>query len=110
MTNAATQYRQGDVFLIRVDRRPDNLEPVARDKGRIVLAYGEVTGHAHAIKAKKAALFRDPKLMAVFLHVSGDTPVMLEHEEHTGITLEPGDYEVRIQSEYHPDDVRQVED
>lgn len=52
------QFRQGDVFLeliedassVEVGKR------LARDKGRVVLAYGEVTGHAHAIEEAGAVI------------------------------------------------------
>ncbi|OGT54434.1 MAG: hypothetical protein A3E01_02990 [Gammaproteobacteria bacterium RIFCSPHIGHO2_12_FULL_63_22] len=64
-------YRQGDVLIVPAKAIPKGVEPISRDKGRVVLAYGEVTGHAHAIKSEKAALFRDPKLAAVFMHVNG---------------------------------------
>jgi hypothetical protein len=50
-------YRQGDVLIIPVYSVPGNLAPVARENGRIVLADGEATGHAHAIRAEGAALF-----------------------------------------------------
>lgn len=42
-------FRQGDVALVRIGTLPANLTAVPLDRGRIVLAYGEVTGHAHAI-------------------------------------------------------------
>lgn len=45
------QYRQGDVLLRRVEALPANVRPKQSDEERIVLAYGEVTGHAHAIDA-----------------------------------------------------------
>ncbi len=42
--------RQGDVLVIRRRRvAADRLRPIAREDGRIVLAHGEATGHAHAI-------------------------------------------------------------
>ncbi len=112
MTKSQQQkvYRQGDVLIVAVESLPAKLDPVARDKGRVVLAYGEVTGHAHAIKAKGAALFRDPKLAAIFMLVSADGPVALEHEEHDTITLPPGNYEVRHQREYAPGEIRRVAD
>ncbi len=53
------QARQGDVFLERigdVDALPEGLNSVKRDQGRIVLAYGELTGHAHAIDECNAEL------------------------------------------------------
>jgi hypothetical protein len=44
-----THYRQGDVLLQRVDSLPEKLVTIAREQGRVILAHGEVTGHAHAI-------------------------------------------------------------
>lgn len=102
--------RQGDVFLARITKMPAKLEPIEREEGAVVLAHGESTGHRHAIKSERAALFRDPKLMAMFLHVSGDAPVALEHDEHTTIELPPGDYQVIRQVEYSPTEIRNVAD
>lgn len=47
--------RQGDVLLTPVSSLPAGCTEVPHDKGRIVLAYGEVTGHAHAIADYHAA-------------------------------------------------------
>ena len=102
-------YRQGDVLIVPVKSLPKNLDPVDREQGRVVLAQGEVTGHAHAIKDRNAALFRDPKLAAIFMHVSDD-PVALEHEEHATITIPPGNYRVIRQREYSPEAIRNVAD
>jgi hypothetical protein len=95
-------YRQGDVLILPVDSVPGSLEAVARENGRIVLAHGEATGHAHAIRAEGAALFRDPHLMAMFLTVT-DEPAALEHDEHDTIVLPPGRYRILRQREYSPD-------
>lgn len=103
-------YRQGDVLIVPVKQLPNLLEPVAREAGRIILAHGEVTGHAHAIKDHKAALFRDPKLAAIFLSVSADGPVALEHEEHGTIDIPPGSYRIIRQREYSPEAIRNVAD
>jgi hypothetical protein len=46
-----TMKRQGDVLLIPVDEIPAGLKTVPRDNGRVILAYGEATGHAHAVRA-----------------------------------------------------------
>lgn len=102
--------RQGDVLIVGVKSIPKNVEPVAREQGRVILAHGEATGHAHAIKDKRAALFRDPKLAAVFMHVSGDAPVALEHDEHSEIMVPPGSYRVIRQREYQPNAIRTVAD
>lgn len=103
-------YRQGDVLIVSVKSIPKGVEAIDREIGRVVLAHGEVTGHAHAIKDKAAALFRDPKLAAVFMHISGDAPVALEHDEHTTIMIPPGSYHVVRQREYHPEAIRNVAD
>jgi hypothetical protein len=102
-------YRQGDVLIIPVGEITDRLEPVARENGRVVLAHGESTGHAHAIRDAGAALFRDPKLAAMFLTVTGE-PAALEHDEHATIMLPPGNYRIVRQREYAPEEVRYVAD
>ena len=48
-------YRQGDVLLRRVSQLPDGAVKSPKTD-RIVLAYGEVTGHAHAIATEEADL------------------------------------------------------
>lgn len=103
-------YRQGDVLIVPVGKLQRGLEPVERENGAVVLAHGEVTGHAHKITDERAALFRDPKLMAVFMLVSGDDPVALEHDEHDAIQIAPGKYQIIRQREYTPQAVRNVAD
>jgi hypothetical protein len=102
------QFRQGDVFLTTATDVPAGAAPVDRDNGRIVLAYGEVTGHAHAIDAPTAALVQDPETGRRFL-LAPDGAI-IGHEEHTHITLPAGNYEVRQQREYHPTAIRNVAD
>src|SRR5690348_10962488 len=104
------QFRQGDVFIRRIEKKPSKLQPIQRESGAVVLAHGEVTVHAHKIKSPRAALFHDPVLAATFLHVTGDDSVLLEHEEHSAIELPPGDYEVILQREYSPEEIRTVAD
>jgi hypothetical protein len=85
-------------------------EKIARENGRVVLAHGEVTGHAHAIKKPNAALFRDPKLAAIFLQVPAMPPRCLSTKSTPRSLLTPGDYQVIRQREYHPEAIRQVAD
>ena len=92
----AVQVRQGDVLLVPVDRIPAAVKPVRRDAGRVVLAYGEVTGHAHAIRSSAATLLET--VGGRFLRVTA--PVVLDHEEHAAIDVRPGTYRVVIQREY----------
>ena len=42
--------RQGDVLLFRVSELPKGAKDVTPKNGDVILAYGEVTGHAHRIK------------------------------------------------------------
>lgn len=115
----AAEYRQGDVFLQRVETRPEGLEPAPRDRiGRLVLAYGETSGHAHA--------FRDPNVLGLRLAGSeevdyievGGAGAVLAHEyesgamaDHLAVSLAPGLYQVIRQREYvAPDIERRVVD
>ena len=97
------QYRQGDVLLIAVDAIPGSTVPVPRDQGEIVLAYGEVTGHRHAIAEPHAELLAlpDQEIERRFLRVVGGE-AGLRHEEHDTITVPPGSYQVVRQQEYVP--------
>ena len=118
-TTVHKQFRQGDVFLERVadDQLPDGLVQVRRDNGRIVLAYGEVTGHAHAIAERNATLYSEPGtderwlvIRAAGATIEGGGAVLIRHEEHAAITLEPGVYRVGRQREYSPEEIKYVAD
>ena len=97
------QYRQGDVLLIAVAAIPARAVPVPRDQGEVVLAYGEVTGHRHAIADPHAELLAlpDEEVERRFLRITRDQ-ARLRHEEHDTITLPPGTYQVIGQREYVP--------
>ena len=100
-------YRQGDVLLREVKTVPADAL-IAKQENRIVLAYGEVTGHAHAI--------HDLDAVDVFVKTDGTmylsvkTETTLNHEEHGTITLPTGNYERVIQREYSPEEIRNVAD
>ena len=113
MNNLMTDMgRQGDVLIRRVAAIPAGAESVARDNGRVVLAYGEVTGHAHALASPRVALFMDTGSGSGrrFLKVEVGAPVALSHEEHSTVLIPPGDYEVIRQCEYAPEAIRNVAD
>jgi len=101
MTNPAL-FRQGDVLLIGVEALPHTVVPATPADGRVVLAYGEVTGHAHAIWSDRVHFFREDGTGRGFIQVYGSEPVALTHEEHDPISLNPGTYEVVRQREYEP--------
>jgi hypothetical protein len=92
-------FRQGDVLIGAPTEIPEGLRPVPRDKGRVVLAYGEVTGHAHVVVGDCELLAADMDEMSQrFLRVLSEARVV--HDEHDTITLPPGDYPVIRQREY----------
>lgn len=113
------QLRQGDVILLRTRKRPSAAAKAVIDQGRTILAYGEVTGHAHQVVECEPAtadnadpvpaqqLFEEPdgtRLLVI------QRPCALQHEEHDRIALGLGTYEVRRQAEWSLDQVRQVAD
>jgi len=91
-------YRHGDVGLVRRDALPLNAQREEPAQPDLVLAYGEVAGHAHRIVAPhKVSLWNAGAQRYILVE---DPPATLTHEEHGPMTLEPGVYEVRIQREY----------
>ena len=89
-------YRHGDVLIARVEEIPEQ----ARERGDLVLARGEATGHAHRVETDGFAqiLEFDADL---FLRVA-EVPARVLHEEHDPIELPPGTYKVWRQREYDP--------
>lgn len=103
-------YRQGDVLVERVASLPAKLTKIPREKGRVILAHGEVTGHAHAIEDKRVELFTSEVETGVtFLEVRA-AMAALKHDEHSTIELPAGNYRVTRQREYSPEAIRNVAD
>lgn len=100
-------YRQGDVLLREVSSIPKTAIP-QKQAGRLVLAYGEVTGHAHAIQDLGNVDVFVGAEGQLYLHVKEATA--LQHEEHGTILLPAGKYERVLQREYQPDEIRNVQD
>ena len=100
--------RQGDVVLVKVDTIPAGFVDAPRDNlGRIVLAYGESSGHAHAIRNMGVCGFRLAGSEDVDYVMVGGSGATLNHEyesgqmaEHQPLMLEPGAYQVVRQREY----------
>jgi hypothetical protein len=96
-------YRQGDVFLIAVDKLPS---AESRIKHSEVLAEGEVTGHAHrfAVPGQTEVFKAEAQLYVDVLTDTAD----LVHDEHATLALPRGGYLVRIQREYTPKGIQRV--
>lgn len=101
-------YRQGDVMVVAIPTIPTTAQPIEREEGRVILAHGEVTGHAHALCEPGVVKLADG--IEEYLRVA-DEKADLVHEEHTTIALPPGDYRILRQQEYVPQDIpRRVAD
>ena len=107
-------YRQGDVLIAplaesAVPRGALDAASEPRDgRGRLVLALGEVTGHAHAVVGP-GRLIREASVFGpMLLQVPEGARVV--HEEHAAISLPKGWYRVIRQREYVPGSVRIVAD
>lgn len=110
MEKNVLSYRQGDVLLVQ---RPVGAKAKAtKRKGDLILAYGEVTGHCHRIKAKGVQVFEHEGTRWIRVPKAGKTKdgAELTHEEHGTVKVAPGEYEVVIQSEVTADQIRQVAD
>ena len=98
------QFRHGDVIIQQVHVLPDKPEPLPH----LILAHGELTGHAHRIfPTAGGKLFRGEQ--GLFLEISADG-LQVVHEEHASISLPPGVYRVWRQREYSPEEIRIVRD
>jgi len=96
-------YRHGDVVII-----PGNIPENAKSDSntKVVLAYGEVTGHSHRID-NGALLFKFNN--KTYLRVTEPFAV-LKHEEHKALKIPQGEYEIKIQQDYEPDGWKKVVD
>ena len=108
MKNKPKMYRQGDVLIERV-ARINRDKPMKREDGKVVLAHGEVTGHAHAIADEAVEQFQADAPGVTHLEIR-EAVAMLKHEEHGTIELPRGKYIVRRQREYSPEEIRSVAD
>lgn len=121
MKSKSTMYRQGDVLVERVGSLPSKVKKAA--KRRVILAHGEVTGHAHAIADVPVSaethkdgslVFRPEQAQGAPIQVSAmeiqSALAALKHDEHATIPLEAGQYRVTRQREYSPEAVRNVAD
>lgn len=108
---------QGDLLIRRIEKLPEDVKPVASEKGMFVVAHSE-TGHNHVIADRpNVALYTTDDPMISYLQVieaTDATETLLEHlrsyDTHETIKIAPGNYEIRRQREYTPEGWRRVED
>jgi len=112
------QFRQGDVLVERVE----TLVVKTKASDRVILAHGEVTGHAHEVREPELASIAEvheawrllgdlPDAGPMTRHalkVNAQTEVV--HQEHGKIPVARGNYRVTRQREYSPEAIRNVAD
>ncbi len=104
-------FRQGDVLLVQVQKIPADATACKVD-GDIILAYGEVTGHAHRLDARtvkplaKGGVW-EPSAERFIPALEG---AVVRQEEHGDIAIPKGNYRVVQQVEYTPGQIRNVAD
>lgn len=85
-----TIYRHGDLIFQKLDEVVDG-EPVTR----LVIAEGEVTGHAHVLVAEVGTQIRGNKTKFT---LTGKAKLI--HQEHDTIEFQPGTYVVLNEREH----------
>lgn len=101
--------RHGDVVIKPITRLPNSLSSEAILANKLVVAYGESTGHSHVLKcAEPIYYYRDGGKLYFELTDIGT----LTHQEHKTITIEPGSFEIEIERERDPflEEIKQVID
>lgn len=91
-------YRHGDVIIIPTKDDVKG-EEVPADNDKIVLAYGEVTGHGHRLPANVGALLKYND--ETYLRITEERAA-LTHEEHGEMILPKNNYEIKIRRQYVP--------
>jgi len=103
--------QQGDVLIFDEKKLPKGLTRIGEmNRGRLIVAEGEATGHMHAIsEVDKVEMWKDDE-GTIWLNVK--EAVDLEHEEHGVQTLEPGVKRIGTVKEVDPfsEEVRRVTD
>lgn len=104
-------YRQGDILIIPASEAEivdaeANGQRVKRDNGQLVLAYGESSGHSHAVRESQVQMYAT--VAGQYLRAA--VPFAVVHEEHSALTLPAGAFRVIRQRECSPTATSRVSD
>jgi len=105
MKNVIKPARQGDVLILPVNKIPASLKQTKR----CTLALGEATGHHHTIDFDAVGYGESATSLADYFEVTGESAT-LTHQEHDPITIKTGKYRKVIQTEYTPEELKNVVD
>jgi hypothetical protein len=119
MKTFETVCAQGDVLIIKRDKLPRKLKPVATSGGRVVVTHSE-TGHDHVMvldrpkgKARPSVeMYATENPLIAWIKVNRPTALehLRPHDTHEPIMFGEGVYEIRRQREYTPEGFRRVAD
>ncbi len=102
------QGRQGDLLIEVVGKRHAKAKKTPAINGRIILAYGEATGHTHSLDADAADWW---KMSEDEQYVSTKRAVKVVHQHHAPIPLEAGKtYRITRQRQYVRKEIQRVAD
>jgi hypothetical protein len=101
------RIRQGDVLFTRVKKIPKGARQYREKK---ILAYGEVTGHSHAVATADSGFAEVMDIEGYGTVLVSDRGISIVHEEHGAVEIPAGIYRVDIQREYTPEAIRNVAD
>jgi len=96
------QARQGDIFFEEVSE--DKVPREGKPLNSLTLAYGEATGHTHAIVSPTKLSDLDSVVDEEGnIYVKSAEKILVDHDEHGAVTLEPDTwYCISGQREYDP--------
>jgi len=107
---------QGDFIILKINKLPENLEPINKVDGVFVIAHSE-TGHNHVMEAEHVTAYKEPGLsdsdiFELFLSVDHSTEIehLRSFDTHESLLVEPGNYVVKRQREYLPEGFRRAQD
>ena len=99
---------QGEVNIRRIETLPDNLTPVAPEKGLLVVGHSE-SGHHHGFRDEPGVTVMErtkdvPEGMKIFYAILENPTALIQDAAapHEDIAFDPGIYEVRISREFDP--------
>lgn len=111
--------RQGDVLLVRIDEKEITGEHrvVPREGGRVVLALGESSMHAHVFRDPGVCMLRSEGIGDAVVTVKALCDLITEGGEiapgrprHDPVSVPPGAYKLVVQREWAGEEVRTVAD
>ena len=108
MRQLQRQLQQGDVLFVECAEIPEDAKPVKRQDGKLILARGEATGHAHVIVAPDVEMYE--RAGVAYLRVPTPAPPL--HEEHDPFPIPAGKWRIGRVQEVDPfeREVREVTD